>query len=152
MPRKKKNEQVVEKIKSFVETANEREAESSEDEYNIYVESAKKANGTTPPLPTPSVGTSVKPKKQYTKRPKTTPTETVPADPNERLYKMFDDYKSELSELKSIVTGRNNGVPQGVPQGVVPQGVVPHGVVPPSNVPQSSSIDLRRQMMQLRFN
>ena len=89
-------------------------------------------------------------RKKYTKKPKPTtqPPVSREADPNERLYKMFDDYKNELSELKSIVRGNANGVPLNGPAGNIPFNV-PFGTG--TAVKPTNDLDIRRQMFQLKF-
>ena len=145
MPPRKKinkivNEEVEKKIKSFVNTANENDCESSDEDYNIYVKSARNkeliedssCNEVVVPTTKIVTGTVVKPK--ISKKAKIVP-ESDPADEirrsNEKLYKMFDEYKNELNELRlEIVGGRNTQKTE---------------IIPPSLV------DTRRAMMQLKF-
>jgi len=150
MPPRKKinkivNEEVEKKIKSFVNTANENDCESSDEDYNIYVKSARNKeliednSISEVVVPTTKIvtGTVVKPK--ISKKAKIVPErESDPADEirrsNEKLYKMFDEYKNELNELRlEIVGGRNIINPQKTE------------IIPPSLV------DTRRAMMQLKF-
>jgi len=153
MPPRKKinkivNEEVEKKIKSFVNTANENDCESSDEDYNIYVKSARNkeliedSSCNEVVVPTtkivtgtiPSASRVVKPK--ISKKAKIVPErESDPADEirrsNEKLYKMFDEYKNELNELRlEIVGGRNTQKTE---------------IIPPSLV------DTRRAMMQLKF-
>ena len=155
MPPRKKinkivNEEVEKKIKSFVNTANEKDCESSDEDYNIYVKSARNkeligedsvndssCNEVVVPTTKIVTGTVVKPK--ISKKAKIVPErESDPTDEikrsNEKLYKMFDDYKNELNELRlEIVGGRNIINPQ------------------KTEIITPSLVDTRRAMMQLKF-
>jgi hypothetical protein len=165
-PRKKANkivnEEVEKKIKSFVNTANEKDCESSDEEYNIYVKSARAElpefhrtsserressksetsettarapEGVVEPNPVSPSGARaekvLKSKSKARVKTKITLSDEVPVDPNEKLYKMFDEYKNELNELRNIVK---------------PPKI--ENIIPPTPTPL---IDVRRAMMQLKF-
>jgi len=151
MPPRKKinkivNEEVEKKIKSFVNTANEKDCESSDEEYNIYVKSAQelstpKGESTqvlTEPTPVPEKVVKSKPRAGGTskKAPRAKILPEKESDPNEKLYKMFDEYKNELNELRNIVVAMPLKEPQSTPS----------VILPPTPV-----IDVRRAMMQLKF-
>lgn len=138
-PRKSKinkivNEQAEQKIQSFVNKANDNECDtSSEDDTNIYIKSIK--NNITPPPPYESpleqAPPPIKKSKPKTLKPKPNP-EIVSPFMDERYLKLFSDYKNELAELKTIITGTQQQNPQ-------PQVF--------QSLPQA-----RREAMKLRFS
>ena len=150
-PRKSKinkivNEQAEQKIQSFVNKANDNNEcdTSSEDDTNIYIKSIKNNINPPPPPPpheSPLDGTSHPPPIKKSK-PKTLNRESKPK-PNpeivspfmdERYLKLFSDYKNELAELKTIITGSNR-----VEQNPQPQVF--------QSLPQA-----RREAMKLKFS
>ncbi len=152
-PRKKANnkvnEEVENKIKSFVNTANEKDCESSDEEYNIYVKSARAElperraidKGLIEPTPPSGARAEKVVKSKKAPRIKIVPVEPIdPADEirrsNEKLYKMFDEYKNELNELRNIVAPHETKHPK------------IENITPPTPTPV---IDVRRAMMQLKF-
>ena len=151
-PRKSKinkivNEQAEQKIQSFVNKANDNECDtSSEDDTNIYIKSIKNNINPPPPPPheSPLDGTSreqapppIKKSKRKTlireSKPKPNP-EIVSPFMDERYLKLFSDYKNELAELKTIITGSNR-----VEQNPQPQVF--------QSLPQA-----RREAMKLKFS
>ena len=161
-PRKKKNNEELEKVKqekisSFVNTANERDTESSDEEYNIYVKSARANEPTEVPSEPPAEQISErgtrrdsKPNDKAVKQvKKIAPREAKPkkitrellSDPNEKLYKMFDEYKNELNELRNIVAPREaKAMEQTKPQPT------------PAQSTPLGDFDIRREMMKLKFS
>ena len=147
-PRKAKinkivNEQAEQKIQSFVNKANDNECDSSsEDDTNIYIKSIK--NNITPPPheseqapPPPQAGLIKKSKAKPTRASRVIQPSPEISSPfmDERYLKLFSDYKNELAELKTIITGTNQ---QQKPQPQIPQGV--------------SVVDTRREAMKLKFS
>ena len=147
-PRKAKinkivNEQAEQKIQSFVNKANDNECDSSsEDDTNIYIKSIK--NNITPPHeseqapPPPQAGLIKKSKAKPTRASRVIQPSPEISSPfmDERYLKLFSDYKNELAELKTIITGTNQ---QQKPQLVLQS--LPQGVV-----------DTRREAMKLKFS
>lgn len=175
-PRKKKNNEELEKVKqekisSFVNTANERDNESSDEEYNIYVKSARANEPTEIPSEPPADEISErgtlrdsKPNAKAVKQVKkiapreakaveqTKPkkiTRELPSDPNEKLYKMFDEYKNELNDLRNIVTSRETKAVEQTRASLA--GGKPQTTPIPTPAPLGD-IDIRREMMKLKFS
>ena len=155
--RKKKiaNHNIENKISSFVDIANINNDESSEEEYNIYVKSARQAESKTLDTETISGVTEVKPvkpvKPPIKKRvPKVLDIKSLPILPdqpdqyltisNDKLFKMFDEYKNELSEMRNIILAQQKKTD------------IPLANIPLANIPlDNSSCGIRREMMKLKF-
>ena len=163
MPRKPKiiNPETQQKIDSFVQKSNIQEMEESDEEdYNIYVKSARESNESKrkQDQDTDAVETiePVKVKKKYvrkaSKKDETVLPTTNVVDHNERMYKIFEDYKTEIAELKNIVRGNNQSIPDGTSRVEVKSREGQQPVVKQQPVSQLSDIDIRRQMLKLRFD
>jgi hypothetical protein len=135
MPKKTKinNEQVISKVNDFVSKANEKQNETSdEDDTNIYIESIVSQTSNTESKPR-------REKKPRVKKAVVTPVSLQhPNDSEDKYFKMFNEYKNELTELKNIIKsreGHGTGLTQATPTQIAPPSIV----------------DTRREMMKLRF-
>ena len=145
-PRKSKinkivNEQAEQKIQSFVNKANDNECDtSSEDDTNIYIKSIKnnitESVGEQAPPP-PQAGLIKKSKAKPTRASRVIQPSPEPSPfMDERYLKLFSDYKNELAELKTIITGTNQQQTQ-----------------PPVFQSQTQGVvDTRREAMKLKFS
>ena len=158
-PRKTKmNKESIEiaeqKIKSFVNIANENESSDSDSDTNIYIKSIKSNITPETSLETSQLHEAKKSKKQYNPRLKKSNPKVLEQLPtvgtasgvdafDERYMKLFNDYKNELTDLKNTITNLNISNTKPLPPIVSP---------PNYNHAPRSGIDDRRSMMQLKFS
>ena len=161
MPRKQKqnNTNIVNEISSFVSKANGEQSypvgdddELSDDEINIYLSSIKEnqreQTATVQQEPPKS-----KAKKVYKKKVVSGATrDVVPSEPqrmldsDEKHFKLFEQYRSELDNLKTEITFLKS-TPDQTSRVAPPTGTVVLPVAPPK-----SDTDMRRELLKLRFN
>ena len=155
-PRKTKmNKESIEiaeqKIKSFVNIANENESSDSDSDTNIYIKSIKSNITPDTSLETVVPQSVKKSKKQYSKKSYPKVLEQLPTVGtisgvdafDERYMKLFNDYKNELTDLKNTITNLNISNTKPLP---------PIVSTPNYNHAPRSGIDDRRSMMQLKFS
>ena len=154
-PRKTKmNKESIEiaeqKIKSFVNIANENESSDSDSDTNIYIKSIKSNITPETSLETSQLHEAKKSKKQYNPRLKKSNPKVLEQLPtvgtasgvdafDERYMKLFNDYKNELTDLKNTITTTLQLKP------------LPTVVTESVTRPNPSVID-RRSIMQLKFS
>ena len=155
-PRKTKmNKESIEiaeqKIKSFVNIANENESSDSDSDTNIYIKSIKSNITPDTSLETSQLHEAKKSKKQYNPRLKKSNPKVLEQLPtasgvdafDERYMKLFNDYKNELTDLKNTINNLNISNTKPLP---------PILSTPNYNHAPRSGIDDRRSMMQLKFS
>ena len=155
-PRKTKmNKESIEiaeqKIKSFVNIANENESSDSDSDTNIYIKSIKSNITPETSLETSQLHEAKKSKKQYNPRLKKSNPKVLEQLPtasgvdafDERYMKLFNDYKNELTDLKNTINNLNISNTKPLP---------PLLSTPNYTHAPRSGIDDRRSMMQLKFS